>query len=72
MWEFEGLGTRISQTAGVSPRRDSTVFIINHPSSPVNFLNLKFLNFRGVRNGRKFTSHRPSESALNWAFCCRG
>jgi hypothetical protein len=35
-----------------------------------NFLNLKFLNFRGIRNGRKFAgspTHTISGIMLPWA-----
>jgi hypothetical protein len=54
----EGLGMRVSPTAEVKTRRAITMFISDHPSSPVNFP--RFLVPRKFRKFGKFAFYRPS------------
>jgi hypothetical protein len=51
----ECLGMRVSPTAEVKTRRAITVFISDHPSSPVNFPRFLVPGKFG-----KFAFHRPS------------
>jgi len=54
---LEGSRTRVFQAARLNTRRDSTVLIRDHPSSPLNFL--LFLVPRKFRKFRKFTTNHP-------------